>query len=203
MATQIDLCNRALTRCGALRIMDISENTKSGRAIQSAYAGVRDSCQSVANWRFAMVREVLQATTAQDGYAYAYTIPASWLRFVEIRDRWVGVPTLGPRYISDFPEEFQIETGRTLLTNYGPPLKCRGVKLIEDTSLWDALFNDFFILSLTVEIWEDVSRKSATKLQTIIDERNRSLSIARVNNAIQEAPEEIDDTAWMLSRVGP
>ena len=59
MATQIDLCNRALTRCGALRIMDLSENTKPARAIAAVYAGVRDSCLSMANWRFAMKRITL------------------------------------------------------------------------------------------------------------------------------------------------
>lgn len=203
MATQIQLANRALTRCGAQRIMDVSENTKSGRAIQAAYDGVRDSCLAVSNWKFAMVREDLQTTTAQDGYNYAYIIPANWLRFVEVRDRWVGAPMLGPRYISDFPKEFQIETNRTLLTNYGPPLKARGVKRIEDPSQHDPLFNDYFILCLAVEIWEDVSRKSATKLSTIIEERNRALTVARVANIIQEPPEEIDDTSWMTSRVGP
>lgn len=203
MTTQIQLCNRAITRCGGARIMDLSESGKSARALSAVYDQVRDSCLSVANWRFALAREELAATTVQDGYTYAYIIPSNWLRFVEIRDRWVGVPMLGPRYISDFPSEFQIETDRTLLTNYGPPLKARGVRRIEDTSLYDALFNDYFTLSLAVEIWEDISRKSVTKLNLIIDERNKALSVARANNAIQEAPEEINDTAWLLSRVGP
>ena len=203
MATAVQLANRALTRAGALRIMDINENSKSGRAIAAAYDGVRDSCQSIANWRYAMVRDNLQVTTAQDGFAYAYTIPADWLRFVAIRDRFVGVPLLGPRYISDTQGDFSIEQNRVLLTNYGPPLACLGVQRITDPSLQDALFNDYFILSLCVEIWEDVSRKSGTKLQVIINERDRALAIARNNNAIQEAPEEENDTSWLLSRVGP
>jgi hypothetical protein len=203
MATQIQLVNRALTRAGAARIMDVSENTKSGRAIAASYDGVRDSALATANWKFAMERATLAATTAQDGYGYAYTIPADWLRFVEVRDKWIGSPLLGPRYISDYPELFQIERNRTLLTNFGPPLKARGVKRIEDASQYDPLFNDYFVLCLCVEVWEDVSRKSATKLSTIIEERNRALSIARVNNAIQEPADEIDDTSWMLSRVGP
>lgn len=203
MATQLQIINRALTRAGAARIMDPSENTKSGRAVAAAYDGVRDSALAVANWKFAMERTTLAATTAQDGYGYAYTIPANWVRFVEVLDKWVGAPILGPRYISDYPELFQIEQGRTLLTNFGPPLKARGVKRIEDASQYDPLFNDYLILSLCAEVWEDVSRKSATKLEVILSERNRALSIARVNNAIQEPPDEIDDTSWMLSRVGP
>lgn len=203
MATQIQIVNRALTRAGALRIMDVSVDSKSGRAVQAAYDGVRDSCLAVANWKFAMERTELQATTAQDGYTYAYTIPATWLRFVEVRDCWIGAPMLGPRYITDFPEEFQIEANRTLLTNFGAPLKARGVKRVEDTSQFDPLFNDYFSLALCAEIWEDVSRKSATKLQLILEERNRALAIARVNNAIQEPPDEITDTSWVLSRVGP
>ena len=203
MATQVEVCNRALTRAGALRIMDVAENTKSGRAIAAIYNGVRDSCLSMANWRFAFERAELQATTAQDGFTYAYFIPASWLRLVKIRDRFVGAPTLGARYVSDPLEEFVIEQNRTLLTNYAPPLKCLGVKKIEDVSQYDPLFVDYFVLCMTVEIWDDVSRKSATKLQTIMSERDSALVIARNNNAIQEAPQEIDDTSWLLSRVGP
>ena len=199
----VGLANRALTRCGALRIMDLNDDTKSGRAIQATFEGVRDSCLSIANWRFAMERVELAAVTAQDGYTYAYRIPATWVRYVSIRDRYIGAPSLGPRYIQDPQEEFVIETDRTLLTNYAPPLKAIGVKRIEDSSLYDPLFNDYFTLSLAVEIWEDVSRKNAGKLSVIIDERNRALSIARTHNAIQEAPEEVEDTSWLLARVGP
>lgn len=199
----VSLANRALTRCGALRIMSTTEDTKSGRAIAATFEAVRDSCLSIANWRFAMERLTLPAVTAQDGYSYAYRIPATWVRFVSIRDKYVGTPTLGPRYIQDPDADFVIETDRTLLTNFAPDLKAIGVKKVEDPSLFDPLFNDYFCLSLAVEIWEDVSRKNAGKLSTVIDERNRALSIARTHNAIQEAPEEIDDTAWLLARVGP
>lgn len=203
MATRVELANRALTLCGALRIADVNDPSKSGRAIAATYEGVRDGCLSIANWRFAMSREPLANTTAQDGYSYAYIIPSTWLRLVSIRDRYVGAPLLGPRYIFDAIKEFAIEKNRTLLTNYGPPLKCIGVEKITDESQFDPLFNNYFVECLAIAVWEDVSRKGASKLSVRMEERDRNLQIARVNNAIQEAPEEIDDTSWLLSRIGP
>lgn len=203
MATQLQIVNRALTRAGALRIMDLSENTKSARAADAVYNQVRDSCLSVANWRFAMDRQTLQATTARDGFVYAYVLPASWLRYVYIRDQYVGVPSLGARYLQDMTPDFSIERDRVLLTDFAPPLKAVGVARIEDVSQYDPLFVDFFALSLTVEVWEDVSRKSSTKLEVIMRERDRALAIARTANAIQEAPQEMEDTSWVMSREGP
>lgn len=199
----VRLANRALTRCGALRIMSLSDDTKSARAVDAVFTDVRDSCLAIANWRFAMDRQTLAAVTARDGYTYAYRIPATWVRFVSIRNQYIGAPSLGPRYIQGQDADFVIETDRTLLTNFAPDLKAVGVKRIEDPSLYDPLFNDYLVLSIAVEIWEDVSRKNAGKLSVIIDQRDRALSIARAHNAILEAPEEIDDTAWILSRVGP
>lgn len=200
---QVILSNRALTLCGALRIMDISENTKSGRAIAAVFDGTRDSCLSIANWRFALERQTLPPVTAQDGYTYAYQLPASWVRMVRIRDKWIGAPLLGARVIQDPLEDFVIETNRILLTNFAPPLKAIGVKRVEDPSLFDPLFNEYFVESLACNVWEDVSRKGATKLQIRLDQRDRSLQIARANNAIQEAPVEVEDTSWVTSRFGP
>lgn len=203
MATQLQIVNRALTRAGALRIMDLRENTKSARAVDAVYNQVRDDCLSVANWRFAMDRQTLQATTARSGYTYAYVLPATWLRYVFIRDKYVGVPSLGARYLQDMTPDFSIERDRTLLTDFAPPLNAVGVARIEDPSQYDALFVTYFALCLTVEVWEDVSRKSATKLELIINERDRALSIARTGNAILEAPQELEDTSWIMSREGP
>jgi len=115
----------------------------------------------------------------------------------------VGVPSLGARYLQDMEPDFSIERDRTLLTDFAPPLNAVGVARIEDTSQYDPLFVDYFALSLTAEVWEDVSRKSSTKLEVILRERDRALAIARASNAIQEAPEEIEDTSWIMSREGP
>lgn len=203
MATRVELANRALTLAGALRIASIEDPGKSGRAIAAVYEGVRDGCLSIANWHCAITRETLAPTTAQDGFAYAYQLPATWLRLISIRDRYIGAPLLGPRYVYDAQKHYAIEKNRTLLTDLAPPLNAIGLERITDESQYDPLFNNYFVECLAIAVWEDVSRKNATKLQVREAARDRALQIARVNNAIQEAPEELDDTAWLLSRIGP
>lgn len=205
MATEISLANVALTICGAGggRITSRADNNKYARAVDAVFDHVRDVCQSMANWHFCLSRITLAATTAQDGYTYAYIIPSDTLRLVEIRENWVGVPLLGARYISEIDSDFVIEENRVLLTNFAPDLKVRVTKRVENVALWGPLFCDYFAQMLAVYIFEDVSRGGAAKLQEIKDNRDKALVMARNNNAIQEAPQETEDTSWILARVGP
>lgn len=203
MATQVQLANRALTLCGAQRIISLTDDTKSGRAMANAYEGTRDSCLAVANWKFAMRRFNPQiGDVPLFDWSYGYVMPTDILRLVEIRDVWIAC-ALGPRYSFDISRVFEIEEGRRILTNMGPPLNCRGVARITDEASFDPLFNDFFIEELALAVWEDVSRKSSTKRQDLEQSRNRRLRIARARDSIQEPPEELPDDSWVMSRVGP
>lgn len=204
MATQLELANRVATLCGAARIMNLSDAQKPAQAMNAVWNGVRDQCLAIANWRFAMTRFRPQTTTAPlFGWSYAYVIPADILRLVEVRDRFVGVPTLGPAISSSEPQFYELEEGRRLLTNFEPPLNCRGVKRITNEGDFDPLFNDYFVHCVAVAVWEDISRKSSTKKADIENERDRALRVARNLNGTLEPPEELPDDSWLLSRVGP
>lgn len=204
MADQLEIANMALTLCGAARIMDLADNQKPAKAISAVYAIVRDASLAVANWRFAMTRFNPAVSTAPlFGWTYAYVIPEEILRLVEVRDVFVGMPTLGPALNSPVPQFFEMEEGRRLLTNFTAPLNCRGVKRITSEGQFDPLFTDYFAHALAVAVWEDVSRKSSTKKQDIENERDKKLRVAKNLNGTLEPPEELPDDAWLLSRVGP
>jgi hypothetical protein len=203
MATIVELANRALTICGAQRITSRTDPSKSGRAVDTVYDGVRDSCLAIANWKFALRRFQPQSSTAPlFEWAYAYVIPDQILRLVEIRDLVITC-ALGARYLDQPTRVFEVEENKRILTNFAAPLNCRGVARITDESRFDPLFNDFFIEELALAMWEDVSRKSATKKSDLEQSRNRRLRIARARDCLLEPPEELPDESWFLSRVGP
>lgn len=204
MASQVQIANRALTLCGAARIMDLSAQEKPAKAMAAVYDGVRDQSLATANWVFAMTRfNPAPSTAPLFGWAYAYVIPDEILRLVEIRDRFVGFVNLGPAVSDGLPREYEIEENKRILTDWEPPLNCRGVKRITSEASFDPLFVDYFVHELALAVWEDVSRKNATKKDQVEKARDRSMRIARSRNCIQEPPEELPDDAWLLARIGP
>ena len=204
MATDVELANRSLTLCGAARISALTDNTKSGTALAAVYTQVRDACLATANWKFAMRRfNPAASDTPLFGFTYAYVVPDEILRLVEIKDIFVA-PSLGARYLFDQGlSPFNLEEDKRILTDFGPPLNCRGVARIENSARFDPLFATYFCHELALAVWEDVSRKSSTKKADVERERDRSLKIARARDAIIEPPEELPDDTWTLSRIGP
>lgn len=184
--------------------MDLADAQKPAKAISAVYTGVRDACLASANWKFALKRFNPQATTAPlFGWTYAYVIPSEILRLVEIRDIFVGFGTLGPAISDGTPQYFEVEEGRQILTNFEPPLNCRGVKKVENEAEFDPLFVDYFVHCLAIAVWEDVSRKQVSKKDLTLRERDKAMRIARSRNAILEPPEELPDDNWLLARTGP
>lgn len=204
MSTQLEIANAALTLCGAARIMSLSDQQKPAQALSAVYDITRRKCLASQNWKFALRRFNPQITTAPlFGWDHAYQIPAEILRLVEIRDIFVGFGALGPSISDGTPQEFEVEENARILTNWDAPLNCRGVYNVTTEGLFDSLFVDYFVHELALAIWEDVSRKNATKKDQVEKARDRSLRIARNRNGIMEPPEQLPDDPWLLARIGP
>jgi hypothetical protein len=204
MSTQIEIANAALTLCGSARIMALTDAQKPATAMNAVYDITRRKALAAQNWKFALRRFNPQASTAPIfGWERAFVIPAEILRLVEIRDQFVGFNTLGPSVSDGTPQEFEIEENNRILTNWEAPLNCRGVANITSEASFDPLFVDYFVHELALAVWEDVSRKNATKKDQIEKARDRSLRIARNRNGIMEPPEQLPDDPWLLARIGP
>lgn len=81
MASEVEICNLALTHIGAARIPALTEATAEARACKLLYEPTRDSVLRLHPWGFATKYEalgVLSSVTTY-GYEYAYQYPVDCL----------------------------------------------------------------------------------------------------------------------------
>lgn len=117
MASQTDICNQALTKIGAERILAITDDTKSARSLSAIWSVKRDAELAAQPWTFAITRAQLpaSATAPLFGWNYAYPLPADYLAMVEVGENYVF-------YQGDPQPLFALEGG-SILTDQGSPLK--------------------------------------------------------------------------------
>jgi hypothetical protein len=190
MSSSVDICNRALQKLGAERIISLTQNSKEGRACNLAYEPVRDAELRAHTWNFAIKRRELaaDATPPVYGYNYSYTLPTDCLRLLknDYREEY-------------YPKDWKVE-GRKILTNYGAPLQIRYVARITDTTLFDPLFIETLSCKLAMEMCEELTQ-SNTKRQMAAEEYKAVLREARKMNAFENAPAEQDIDTWLTVRL--
>jgi hypothetical protein len=82
--TDIKICTTALQLVGAEEINSLSDETREARICNSLYGTLKRDLLQAHPWRFAIRQEELNRLVAVPlfGYAYAYALPADFLRFV-------------------------------------------------------------------------------------------------------------------------
>ena len=119
------ICNAALAKVGAARITSLAEGGKNANLCAELYAGCRDDLLRAHSWNFAMARARLARAVEAPafGYAYAYVLPADWIRCVEAAATERGGGAL----------DYRLE-GRQLLSD-SAAVYLSYVRRIEDVSL--------------------------------------------------------------------
>src|SRR3546814_20867525 len=104
MADVTGICNSALAKIGAARITALGEASRNASLCAELYDKCRDDLLRAHSWNFATARAKLaRADTAPAfGPAYAYALPADWIRCVTAQDSADGGVLLA----------YQIEGGR-------------------------------------------------------------------------------------------
>lgn len=199
MASSVEICNRALTKLGARRILSITDDVKEARELNSMFDSVRDAELRRNPWNFAMTRTALPAlvTTPAWGFAYEYQLPADCVRVVQVHDVYYIANLTDYRTRMDVP--FQIE-GRKILTDLDAPLKVRYIARIEDTQQWDPLFVECFAARLAYECCEAITQSNTKKEQAWADYLT-AVRQAKTIDAIENPPEPLPDDSWLLSRI--
>lgn len=189
MASEVEICNRALQKLGARRIVDFTENSVNSRSVSQAYSIVRDRELRAHPWNFAIRRDQLAASsTAPDfGKTNAFPLPSDFLALLP-RD---PLDNLNDK-------DWQIE-GRELLTDEDAPFNLRYIAQIEDCNTMDPLFREALACAIAMEICEEITQ-SNTKKADIKDDYRNAIREARRRNAIENIPVEAPEDTLITVR---
>ncbi len=190
MASVVDVCNRALQKLGAERIISLTQNSVSARACNLAYEPVRDAELRSHTWNFSIKRASLAADAAapEYGFDYQYTLPSDCLRLLP-NDYNEGA------YSSDWKVE-----GRKILTDEDAPLEIRYIARITDTTQYDPLFNEALSCKLAMEMCEELTQ-SNSKRELAYKEYTNTMRDARRMNAFENNPAEQQTDGWVSTRI--
>ncbi|AAT38370.1 gp11 [Burkholderia phage BcepC6B] len=195
MASQVGICNRALTKIGDKRITSLDEDSKAAATLNSMYDDVLDACLRAHVWSFTKARAQLAALAEAPlfGFSYQYRLPTDFIRLLQ-----VGQFDVYPR--TDTRGLFSIENGN-ILTDMQAPLYIRYAKRVTDPNAMDALFREAFACRLAAEACESLTQ-SATKRQGAWAEHDQAIAAAIRVNAIERPAQPLGDDTWLESRNG-
>lgn len=185
MASEVDICNRALNEIGEDQIMDLSENSKAGRVCKLVYADTRNEVLRAHPWNFAIKRVGLArlTTTPAFEFAFEFQLPADCLRVLSTNDE------LTP---------FRIE-GRKLLTN-NASVKIEYISRVEDTSQFDSIFVEMLSTRLAAQLAYNLSDNNS--LTQLLEQKYRDrLRQAKSMDGQEGTPRSVEADQWLNSRV--
>lgn len=194
MASQVEICNQALTKAGAARIVSLLDDTESARVLSAIYNVKLEAELAAQPWTFAIKRAQIPASSTAPvfGWGYQYPLPADYLAMVEVGENYTF-------YDTDAGALFQIEgseAGTVIATDQGSPLNIRYVRKVTTPGLYPALFVEAFACRLAAEICERITQ-NLSKRQLAWDERKQAIREARRVNAIEQPPRQVPPSSWL------
>lgn len=199
--SQTDICNSALQRVGAARIMDISDNSREARACAIAYDSNRRSELSKYRWKFAITRAVLapDATGPAFEYQYAYSLPADCLRILLPTDPYLDWSVEGRKILTNTLQSPYLGAGASGSVAPGSPaLYLRYIADITDATMFDAAFYDMLGIALAIDLCETLTQSNQKKAD-LENEYKDALAAARRTNSFETIPTDPpDDSFWLI-----
>lgn len=183
MASQVDICNMALTSIGHKTIANIDEATEAARKCKVYYQQAVDETLRAYNWNCATARSALAQETATPafGYSFQYALPADCLRVLQLA------------YLD---LKFKIE-GKKLLTNE-PAASILYIKRIGAGEM-DPLLVGAVAARLSAELAYALSnnRSLAELMLKVYEEKKLE---AGCIDAQEGTPDEVEVTSWLNAR---
>ena len=189
MASEVDICNIALSNLGERPITARNDANQRARACDNRYDDVRDSVLRSHIWNCVLKRAQLtsSATTPTWGYDYAFPKPAEMLRLITVAENTSG----------DNSYSFKIE-GENIVTD-SSTLYILYIERVTDTSKYDALLVQAIALRLATEIAQDLTGKTELK-NSLMHKYREVLSESRSADAAEGTPQKIESDLWLQSR---
>lgn len=169
-ASEVEICNLALTKVGNLTITALTDGTKEARACKVYYPLMRNELLAGHPWNFAMARADISAlllATPAFQWDFAYTVPADCLRVWEL-------------YGTD--AEWVVEQGQ-FLTNQEEEIFIRYIFKLEDSLKFSPSFDCCLAQRLAAELATKLADDKALRQALLQELYQKYLPEAKMLNA--------------------
>jgi hypothetical protein len=141
-ASETTICNLALGKIGARKIIALDEESNEARVCRLHYAETRDEVLRHHRWNFAIRRVELSAlaTPPVFGWGFSFELPTDCLRVFEVNG-WD---------VARRQSVWEVE-GRTLVMNV-ETAQIRYLSRVEDANLFDSIFLEALSIKLASKI---------------------------------------------------
>jgi hypothetical protein len=183
MASEVEICNRALQKLGAKRISSLDDDNKNGRACNFAYSVLRDSMLRQHTWGFSVKRASLAADTTAPifGETNYFSFPSDLLRLL-------------PKVDSDWRVE-----GRKIATYDSAPLEIRYVRKVTDPNEMDGLFREALSAYIAAELTEEITQSNVKK-DALMGQFSVAINEAKKTSSIESISTYPPEPTWITRR---
>lgn len=184
MASEVEICNRALGKLGAGRITSLDDATVEARACKDRFDTARDALLRRYAWNFSVTRTDLaaSATAPSFGFDAAYPVPADCLRVLEVQDG----------------AAWKVEGGN-ILSDLSAPLYVRYIRQVTDAGSFDPMFVEALAAKLAYEMAEHLTESPTKKAQAAKDFQFAMLEAAAAD-ALESTPDDLPEGSWLEAR---
>jgi hypothetical protein len=199
LASQVDVCNYAMTILGEEPITSLLDNTPRARALNAVYNTERQAELTANFWNFSITRAQLPALTQVPLYQFtqAYQLPSNFLKLIDVGDQYPSIDLSD--YIGSDDSQWAVE-GQTICCNYAPPMWFRYCADVTNEGMWDPAFVRAFSCKLASVVAEKLTQNTA-KCQKADAQYQKALMMAIRADAMQIPPKKPNDDTWMISRI--
>lgn len=184
MATAVEICNSALIKVGAQRILSLTDPNERARLMNEQYPKVRDELLYSHPWNFAIERVALAAVTAPIfGFDSAFQLPTDCLRVVE-----TDLPTT---------EAWKIEKDKLLCNS--DAVQILYIKKITATNVYSPAFCEALAYRLAADIAYQVTQ-STTLASDLFQKAEQKIAYARSFDAQESQGDRVYADSWLNAR---
>lgn len=187
--SEASICNLALQKLGAGRIISLSDDSAPARAVNACYSFLRDREARANKWNFAKKRAVLAPSTVTPAFdfGYAFPLPTDCLRLL-------------PPSRDTLDWRIENHEGRpSILTNDGDTLEIEYLATVTDPNQFDTLFIEMLACKIALNICEEITQSNTKKADLLAEYKDLKREAKQVN-AFENIAEEAPEDSWLSAR---